>query len=108
MPEKDDAPPPEDMRARLDSIPLLWREHDLLREEMRILLRWQTLAQDQFAAQARAGQDRFDREMAEITEGLHEATDKLNGLIGAVEQLGVAVAEMRRNFDDRLRRLEGQ
>lgn len=39
MPEKDD------LRLRLDSIPLLWREHDLLREEMRILLRRQALAQ---------------------------------------------------------------
>jgi len=55
----------------------------------------------------RAGQDRFDRAIAKVTERLDgvtvkldEATDELNRLIGAVEQ-------MRPNFDDRLRRLEG-
>ena len=46
MPERpEDTGSPEDMQQRLESIPLLWREHDLLREEMRILLRRQALAQ---------------------------------------------------------------
>ena len=80
----------------------------MLREEMKNLLRWQVLAQDRFDAQMRASQDRFDRAIAKVTEKLDgvgvkldEAADKLNGLIAAVEL-------MRENFDQHLKRLEGE
>ncbi len=61
-------------------------EHEASRAEHKMLPRAQVLLQDSM--------EKHEFKMAEIT-------DKLNGLIGAVD-------EMRQNFDARLKRLEGQ
>jgi hypothetical protein len=76
-------------------IPPLFDEHDLFRDELRLLMRSQVLAHENSEIRIR----RIEQSLHETSESLHEATDKLNGLIGAVDL-------MRSEFDARLRRLE--
>ncbi|MFN0172270.1 MAG: hypothetical protein ACKV22_38195 [Bryobacteraceae bacterium] len=71
------------------ALELIIGEHEQFRAEHRMLLKSQVLMQDTMER----GFQQFRQEMDEIT-------DKLNGLIGAVDQA-------HRDFESRLRRLEG-
>ena len=78
--------------SRLDRIEaaleLIIGEHEAFRAEHKMLLKSQVLMQDV-----------MEKGFAELRLKVEEITDKLNGLIGAVDA-------MRENFDARLRRLE--
>jgi hypothetical protein len=78
------------------------QDHEEFREEHKRLLTAQILMQD-----------RMDKSFAKFDERMSEVTDKLNGVIGVVDQLtrdvtrlGRNIEEMREHFDTRIRRLE--
>jgi hypothetical protein len=79
---------------------MMIRDHEEFREEHRKLLTAQVLMQDAMERGFKKSQEDMDRRTAKFREEMDEVTDKLNGLIGAVDQ-------MRANFDARLRRVEG-
>ncbi len=96
-----------DGRSRLDRIEaameMFARDHEEFRAEHKLLLRAQVVQQGRMDA---------------LTVKLEEVTDKLDGLIGAVEEMGQQQAETNRSLasaiqkvsddtDRRLRRLEG-
>jgi hypothetical protein len=105
MPNGDGQPNNTSRPDRIEAaLELIIGEHEAFRAEHKMLLKAQVLLQDsieRLQAATEKGFGEFRAAMNELRLKMDETTDKLNGLIGAVEA-------MRANFDARLKRLEGR